>query len=110
MLKRNQNIILRVSEEERDRIQRKMEEVGVQNMSAYIRKMALDGYCVKLELEDVKNVLVLLRRCSNNLNQYARKANETGSIYLPDIQDLQIRLDEIWEVEKEILVQLSSIR
>ncbi len=110
MLKRNQNIILRVSEEERDRIQRKMEEVGVQNMSAYIRKMALDGYCVKLELEDVKNVLVLLRRCSNNLNQYAKKANETGSIYLTDIQDLQIRLDEIWEVEKEILVQLSSIR
>ena len=51
----------------------------------------------------------LLRRCSNNLNQYAKRANETGSIYKEDIQDLQNRLDEIWDTSKEILARLSSI-
>lgn len=110
MGKREGNIILRVSDEERERIRAKMEELGIKNMSAYIRKMALDGYCVKLELEKIREALILLRRCSNNLNQFAKKANETGSIYLADIQDIQVRMDEIWEVEKEILVHLASIR
>lgn len=110
MGKREGNIILRVSDEERKRIRAKMEELGIKNMSAYIRKMALDGYCVKLELEEIREALILLRRCSNNLNQFAKKANETGSIYLADIQDIQVRMDEIWEVEKEILLHLASIR
>lgn len=110
MGKREGNIILRVSKEERERIRLKMEELGVKNMSAYIRKMALDGYCVRLDLEEIKEALILLRRCSNNLNQFAKKANETGSIYQTDIKDLQVRLDEIWEVEKEILVHLATIR
>lgn len=53
---------------------------------------------------------VLLRRCSNNLNQYAKRANETGSIYAADISDLQTRLDEIWELSRQSLLRLASIR
>ena len=71
--------------------------------------MALDGYCVKLDLKDVKEMVSLLRRCSNNLNQYAKRANETGNIYKEDIQDLQIHLEEIWQTSKEILARLSTI-
>ena len=71
--------------------------------------MALDGYCVKLDLQDVKELVSLLRRCSNNLNQYAKKANETGSIYAADIEDLRVRLDEIWDGVKEILERLAGI-
>ena len=52
----------------------------------------------------------LLRRCSNNLNQYAKRANETGSIYRADINDLQERLEEIWTDMKEVLVRLASIQ
>ena len=73
-------------------------------------KMALDGYSVKLDLQDVKEMVSLLRRCSNNLNQYAKRANETGNIYEADIQDMQARLDEIWAIGKEILLRLSSIQ
>jgi len=87
-----------------------MEELGIRSMGAYLRKMALDGYCINLELQDVKELVVLLRRCSNNLNQYARKANETGNIYAEDIQDVKDRLDEIWEDMKEVLVHLASIQ
>jgi hypothetical protein len=87
-----------------------MNEAGIENMSAYILKMALDGICVKLDLQDVREMLVLLRRCSNNLNQYAKRANETGSIYAADIDDLKVRLDEIWELARQSLVRLSSIQ
>ena len=93
-------MILRLAQEEKDRIREKMDEAGIRNMSAYVRKMALDGICVKLDLEDVRELSVLLRRCSNNLNQYAKRANETGSIYAADIADLQARLDEIWELSR----------
>lgn len=78
-------------------------------MSAYIRKMALDGYCVKLDLQDIKELIRLLRICSNNLNQYAKRANETGNIYLADIKDLQKWLERIWEAAREILIRLASI-
>ncbi|MGI6095401.1 MAG: plasmid mobilization protein [Lachnospiraceae bacterium] len=109
MEKRDKQMNVLVSESEMKRIRMKMEEVEISCLNAYIRKMALDGYCVKLDLKDVKEMVSLLRRCSNNLNQYAKRANETGSIYKEDIQDLQNRLDEIWNTSKEILARLSSI-
>lgn len=88
----------------------KMEDAGILNMSAYVRKMALDGICVKLDLTDVRQLIVLLQRCSNNLNQYARRANEIGNIYAADIEDLQNRLDEIWELSRQSLARLAAIR
>ena len=103
-------MILRLAQEEKDRIREKMDEAGIRNMSAYVRKMALDGICVKLDLEDVRELSVLLRRCSNNLNQYVKRANETDSIYAADIADLQTRLDEIWELYRQSLLRLASIR
>ncbi|EGT3953509.1 plasmid mobilization relaxosome protein MobC [Clostridioides difficile] len=109
MEKRDKQMNVLVSESEMRRIRMKMEEVEITCLNAYIRKMALDGYCVKIDLKDVKEMVSLLRRCSNNLNQYAKRANETGSIYKEDIQDLQNRLDEIWKISKEILARLSSI-
>lgn len=100
----------RVSPKELERINQKREEIGIRNMGAFLRKMAMDGYCVNLDLTDVSQVSSLLRRCSNNLNQYAKKANETGSIYAADIQDLQVRLDEIRELQRQILKRLAAIR
>ena len=95
--------------DEYERMRRKMEEIGIRNQSSYLRKMALDGYCVNLDLRDVKEVVSLLRYCSNNLNQCAKRANETGSIYAEDIQDLKQRQLEIWEATKEILARLATI-
>lgn len=107
----NRDVMLhfRVSPSEAERIRRKMAEHGIHSMSAYLRKMALDGYCVQLDFQYPKEISSLLRRCSNNLNQYAKRANETGSIYAADIQDLRERLDEIWANQKESLKILSTI-
>jgi len=103
-------IYTKVTPEELDRIREKMSEMEIQNRSAYLRKMALDGYCVNMDFSDIKEMVSLLRRCSNNLNQYTKKANETGSIYEEDLRDLKSRLDEIWESAKEIMARLATIQ
>lgn len=109
MSKRTEELKIRISPEDKERIKMKMADTGILNMSAYVRKMALDGICVRLDLEDVRQLTVMLRRCTNNLNQYARRANESGSIYAADIEDLQNRLDEIWELSRQSLARLAAI-
>ena len=94
-MKKEVELKVRISPEDKERIRSKMEEAGILNMSAYVRKMALDGICV---------------RCSTNLNQYAKRANETGSVYAADIEDLRSRLEEIWELSRQSLAHLASIR
>ena len=110
MSRLNEKLKFRVSAEEVERIKVKMEDVGILNMSAYIRKMALDGICVRMDLGDVRQLVSMLQRCTNNLNQYAKRSNETGSIYAADIEDLQKRLDEIWELSRQPLASLAAIR
>ena len=110
MSRLNEELKIRISPEDKERIKLKMEDAGILNMSAYIRKMALDGICIRLDLQDIRQLTVMLGRCTNNLNQYARRANETGSIYAADIEDLQKRLDEIWELSRQSLAQLAAIR
>ena len=109
-MKREKQLLIRISDEDKARIQAKMEDAGILNMSAYVRKMALDGICVKLDLREVRQLIVLLQRCSNNLNQYAKRANETGSVYAADIEDLKNRLEEIWELSRQSLACLAKIR
>ena len=80
MVKRKRDIQLkvRVTPEERAMIEAKMAQLGTTNMAAYMRKMAIDGYVVKLDLPELREMVSLLRRSSNNLNQLARKANAGG--------------------------------
>ena len=102
-------IILRVTRKESERIRKRMRQAGVKNKSAFIRKMAADGFIVKLDLKDVKELVRLLRICSNNLNQYAKVANALGHIHEADIHDLRTRLDELLAMTKEIMRKLAAI-
>jgi hypothetical protein len=110
MSNRTEELKIRISPEDKERIKLKMEDAGILTMSAYVRKMALDGICIRLDLKDVRQLVSMLQRCTNNLNQYAKRANETGSIYAADIEDLQKRLDEIWELSRQSLASLAAIR
>ena len=107
---RNKGVYFLTSNSEYARMREKMEQLGIKSMGAYLRKMALDGYCVRLDLEELREMTRLLRICSNNLNQYAKKANEAGTVYAEDIRDLQARMDEIWKTGKEVLKRLASIQ
>lgn len=70
-----------------------MEQAGISNMAAYLRKMAIDGYVVKLELPELRDFISLLRRTSNNFNQIARRVNSTDRIYADDIAEMKICLN-----------------
>ena len=107
--KRDETIILRLSKTEKNRIYEKMLSMGIRSLSAYIRKMALDGYCLHLDLKELQRMAYLLQMCSNNLNQYAKRANECGKVYAADMEDLRQRLDELIDIGKQILSKLAEL-
>ena len=100
MAKRKRDIQLkvRVTPEERAMIEAKMAQLGTTNMGAYLRKMAIDGYVVKLDLPELRELVSLLRYSSNNLNQLARRVHETGRVYAADMEDILQNQERIWQV------------
>ena len=107
--KREVQLNFRVSPEELALIEQKMSQLGTKNREAYLRKMALDGYVVKLELPELKELLSLMRYSSNNLNQLTKRAHETGRIYEADLEDISQRQEQLSAGVKEILTQLSKL-
>ena len=107
--RRDQQLHFRVSKPELERIRNKMEASGILSIGSYLRKMALDGYCLHLDLPQLRQMAYLLQMCSNNLNQYAKVANENGQIYTADLEDLRARLDELISVSKQILAKLTEL-
>ena len=107
---KDQQILFFATKGEVKLIHERKEAAGFKSLSAYLRKMAIDGYIVKIDLGDVKEAIRLLRINANNLNQYAKRANEIGSIYLEDIRDLQKNQEALWQVMRDILERLSSIK
>lgn len=107
--KRNIRIQLRVTEQEKDLIEQKMQELGTQNTEAYLRKMAIDGLIIHLDTTDVRELVRLLRVTSNNLNQLTKRAHETGNIYSEDIEDLRKSYDGLWGIAEEIMLRLAAI-
>ena len=106
---RPNQILFFVSDDEKKIIKAKMAQLGTNNMSAYLRKIAIDGYVVQLDLPELREMVSLLRRSSNNLNQLARRANETGRIYPEDLADIRQNQAQLWESAKEILRVLSTL-
>ena len=107
--KRNVQIIFWVTEAERDIIEQKMAQVGTDNLSAYLRKIAIDGYIVKLDLPELREMISLLRRSSNNLNQIAKRLNETGRFYAADLEDMLRRQEQLWQTANRILSRLAMV-
>lgn len=91
----NKSICVKMTQEEYDKIHERMESIGIINMSAYIRKMALNGFIIDIRWPELKELLRLSNIMGNNLNQYAKKANETGSIYQEDIEELKSMMKEL---------------
>ena len=108
--KRTVPLLFYVSEQEREMIDAKMEQYGTSNLSAYLRKMAIDGFVVNLELPELGELVSLLRRSSNNLNQLTRRVHETGRFYDADLEDLRQGQERLWDAAQKILTSLAKIQ
>ena len=107
--RRRVKLMTRVTEEEYAQIQARMALVGTGNMSAFLRKLALDGRIVLLDMAEIKTLVSLLRRTGANVNQIAKRVNSTGRIYENDLAEIQNRLGEVWLALDEVLRKLAAV-
>ena len=109
-LVREIQVKFRMTRQERKLLEEKMALAGTVNMGAYLRKMAIDGYVLRLDLPELREMVALLRRSSNNLNQLTRRVHETGRIYDADLEDLRQGQEKLWEAAEHILSALAALK
>ncbi len=107
---KSSGIYFKVTDEERSLIEQKMALAGVHNMSAYIRKMCIDGYTINLQIPELAECAKLLRYTSNNVNQIARRVNSGGGVYPDEVDEITAKLTEASGLFGDILEQLSKIK
>ena len=101
--KRNIQMKFYVTEEEKWLIDGKMAQLPTRRYGAYLRKMAIDGYIIQLDTTDIKRMNAALSAIGRNVNQIAKRVNAGGGAYKADMQEIQERLDEIWQLQRRIL-------
>ncbi len=106
---RSIGLYTKVSPEEKSVIDQKMALLGTSNRRAYLRKMAVDGYIVNLDMASVVELVKLLRTISSNVNQIARRCNETRNLYAQDVEDLQKGYAEIWRAVSALLKKFENL-
>ena len=109
-LKRNIQQLFRIDDNELDLIKKKMDKAGIINKEAYYRKMVIDGFIVRLDLSEVREMNRLLSNATNNLNQIARRVNTSGSLLRSDIENIQNNYEQLWNQQNKILRDLAKIR
>ena len=102
-------LMTRVTEEEYAQIQARMALVGTANLSAFLRKLALDGRIVLLDMDEIKTLVSLLRCTSANVNQIAKRVNSTSRVYENDLAEIQNRLGEVWLALDDVLRKLAAV-
>ena len=102
-------LYFKVSPEEKELIDKKMEQLSTHNQRAYLRKMAVDGYVVRVDMTEFKELASLLRNCSNNLNQIAKRVNNTGHLYEDYIKYIKTRYAELWGAFGTMISKLNDL-
>ena len=108
-LNRHHALTFRVSDEEREIIRQNQELSGIRNMRAYLCKMAANGQIFHVELDGVREMNRLLSNATNNINQIARRVNQTDHVHTAELDEIKTRVDEIWTQQKEILKGICTI-
>ena len=102
--KRNIQMKFYVTEEEKRLIDGKMAQLPTRRYGAYLRKMAIDGYIIQLDTTDIKQMNAALSAIGRNINQIAKRVNAGGGAYKAAMREIQERLDEIWQLQRRILL------
>ncbi len=106
---RTVGLFTKVSPEEKAVIDKKMALLGTSNLRGYLRKMAVDGYIVQLDMGCVVEMVKLLRSISSNVNQIARRCNETRNLYSEDVEDLRKGYTEVWQGINDLLKKFETL-
>ena len=101
---------VRVSAEEKELISKKMAAFGTINRESYMRKMLIDGYVIRVEFRQVQKLLYLLGNVSININQIAKKVNQTGSIYADDIYKMREEMESLYPELRKAIAELCSAK
>jgi len=104
-LKRTIQIKFRVTEAERDMIYEKMRLLHTNNLAAYMRKIAIDGYIINTDTTDIKAVAAEMQKIGVNINQITKRVNSTTRIYEQDFTEIQGKVDEIWRLLRSSLLK-----
>ena len=108
-MRKIRRIDLRISEQEYELILQKMKQSKSTNLSAYMIKMAIDGMVINLNMPELKEVSSLLRYNGNNINQIAKRLNESKTVYASDIEDIKEKQEQISDMVKKIFFKLSKL-
>ncbi len=106
---RSVGLFTKVSPEEKAVIDQKMALLGTSNLRAYLRKMAVDGYIVQLDMSAVAELVKLLRSISSNVNQIARFCNSSHSLYEPDVADLKRGYEAAWKEISKLMKKFENL-
>lgn len=101
--KRLVNHNFRTTESEAAIMRKKMDALGITNESAYMRALALNGYILKLDLPQIREMIRLLSNMTNNLNQIARRLNAQGQMYDTEMEEMLQKQDELWQMMRKLL-------
>ena len=107
---RDKMITFWVTEDELAKINANMEKLGTSNLSAYLRKMAITGLIIRLDIPELKQIVSLMRRTSANINQMAKHINQGDPVAVQQIGDLHEQQEEIWSGVRGVLQQLSTLQ
>lgn len=107
--KRSKQLKVWISQEEQEMIRQKMAEFGTTNLGAFVRKMVIDGYIIKLDLPELKEIIRLLGSIANNVNQIARRVNAGGSVYKEDLEEINANLEQVYKMLRKVMKRLGKI-
>ena len=107
--KRSKQLKIWISQEEQDMIRQKMAEFGTDNMGAFVRKMVIDGYILKLDLPELREVSRHIGYLDNNINQMARNVNAGRTVYKEDVDEIQAQFNTVCKLQRKIIRQLSKL-
>lgn len=98
-----------LSDEEQEIINKKIEEAGIKNKSAYVRKMLCDGLIINVDLSIIKDNNSQINKIGNNLNQITKQLNGLNYISPEDVKRIEEMSKEIKKMQREILLNFQEI-
>lgn len=103
---RDRDIHIMVTHHEYELIRQRMKASGKDTLREFILDMAVNGYLIKVEHKELKDLIHEVNKIGVNINQIAHKANSTNTVSRTDVDEVKDKVDEIWQLLRSKLFAL----